>query len=150
MPQWAPISPFLPTSFCIKAFVSQNASVLHTIRLVSSPAACNKTIQPAGSLNQSPGPARPEPDVAPEMLIMFVLFTNAAQSKFLISGLSLRTIYTDSHSDMYCKQRGFGFCSVCRNCRSAPWFMAAAEQRGCLCWSALHGEKVQQESLSGS
>ena len=37
-----------------------------------------ETMEPTGPLNQSLGLTRPEPDVALEMLIMFVLFTNAA------------------------------------------------------------------------
>ncbi len=60
-----------------------------------------ETMEPAGPLNQSPGSARPEPDVALEMLIMFVLFTNAAQNRFLIfwpffPPLSPSDLYTQS------------------------------------------------------
>lgn len=68
-------------------------------------------MEPAGPLNQSRGPARPEPDVALEMLIMFVLFTNAALNRFLLFlafSLSLGSIHTDSRSDMNCKQGTFG------------------------------------------
>lgn len=75
-----------------------------------------ETMEPAGPLNQSPGSARPEPDVALEMLIMFVLFTNAAQSRFLIFWpflfFSLRSIYTDPHSDINSQQRAFWSCHI--------------------------------------
>lgn len=90
-----------------------------------------ETMEPAGPLNQSAGSARPEPDVALEMLIMFVLFTNAAQNRFLIFWLflpllSLGSIYTGSHSDINCTQRAFWFCHV----------------KGSVCWRTLLGAKV--------
>lgn len=56
-------------------------------------------MKPAGPLDQSRGLARPEPDAALEMLIMFVLFTNAAQNRFLIFqafSSPLPCIYTHS------------------------------------------------------
>ncbi len=75
------------------------------------PQKCSKeTMEPARPLNQSPGSARPEPDVALKMLIMFVLFTNAAWKGFLIflaffpSLPWIYSIYTDPHSDINCKQ----------------------------------------------
>ena len=92
-----------------------------------------ETMQPAGPLNQGPGWARPEPDVALEMLIMFVLFTNTAQSRFLIfwplspllplSRVPLIYIHTGSPCDINCKQRGFWFCHILKTvfvgtCRS--------------------------------
>lgn len=123
-----------------------------------------ETMSPAGPLNQSPGSARPKPDVVLEMLIMFVLFTNAAQSRFLFffkfgSCLSPESIYTDSHSDINSKQRAFWSCHIKASCllENVPqghglWHQYSSADA---CVSPFRllvysGEKVQRKSLSDS
>lgn len=92
-------------SFLCLSIFKHNDNVLNCIDFVFPSVTCynsEETMKPAGPLDQSRGLARSEPDAALEMLIMFVLFTNAAQNRFLISFFPLPCIYTHSLLFMLC------------------------------------------------